>query len=783
MIKQASKWSILLLLLLTHTLHADQVAIDPNIGGGLPIIDPNANNCNTGNGNTPPANCNNNGSGSFPTFPTFPSQGNGSGLFPIFPGFPGNGGITINYSCPLVDQDSSADLLASLDTIEKAITETPACKSESTAGDLLQKHKDMKTAAEEIKKIWENPDGLWSDSKKAEDHLDTINVLNNQISTLMNGMQSISDSLNNNELINSSCGREMLSKKRVLHAVSDLVSQVSPFAVFAASASGTMSTTGPYLAGVVGIANVIKTLSRRNSPSAFNNEEYDQRQTLMKATCEYMRIYNQIKNVQNAQTARIANDKNKEGDISSQLNTEINQLNLQIEQSKKDYNTKVVGQNELLDAALSKNDDFLSKSREIRNILEGRLEVSKDLSNALSGVTSTVGTNIDGKCTVGIDLLEQKNEKPYSLDEVFKLIDELYANMVRPRKKPYALGRLITEFQTNLKNFETYGNNPDATISPWGGSSPCGDAVVQFSDSFKKVLAAIEVELNKSEELVSSIFKKNPRYSAWYKHYNALISQRDSRKKLLKILEEAPEQRISKAALSELVQRLDKLRNTLFGTNSNENFIAEKIENNLGINMDDYKDQSPLGAWLEYTLDLHGHEISMFNNAMHGLLKEVSEMRRKAESRSQRTPLINEWESAARKTELNLSFITTNIFPLNGKKFDTLESYLETVDESQQSDLREKYSILCDKIGSVWNHWMASQYHYDAMKNLCTVVTPYINENTGHRVLRMCGLRSLSSKERKSTINEIQQALDRKGFTHRADQVLGLMKELKCYLR
>lgn len=193
MIKQASKWSILLLLLLSHTLHADQVAIDPGIV--LPIIDPGANNCNTGNGNTPPANCNNNGSGSFPTFPTFPtfpSSGSGSGLFPIIT-YP-NGGITINYSCPLVDQDSSADLLASLDTIERAITVTSTCRGDSSMEELLQKQKDMRTAALEIKKIWENPDDLWDDNKTAEEHLNTINTFNSQISTrsttfLMNKLQ------------------------------------------------------------------------------------------------------------------------------------------------------------------------------------------------------------------------------------------------------------------------------------------------------------------------------------------------------------------------------------------------------------------------------------------------------------------------------------------------------------------------------------------------------------------------------------------------------------------
>lgn len=720
----------------------------------LPAIDESSTNANSsGNGNTP----RNNAGDNIIVRPQQPitSPGIGGGFNPILPwqpgrpGFPGSG-INLNYTCPLIDQEGTGDLIASLDVLAKAIPQTSSCREEANYDELAKKQLEMRKSANEIKSFWDNFDQLWTkvEGKTNEEYIQQINGFGKQVSSLMENVKYISESLGRNELLNSNCGKEMFSKGKTLNALSDLITQLNPYAVFAISAGVDISVIGPIIAGFSGLSSLVKTVSNMNKNNLFDMNQSENRLTVLKATCEYMRIDKKLRYVLLSYTGNGTNVNKL-----NQLNEVLNTKNDAINQLKKNFFNQKGGED--LSQILKVRKEFYG------NINMVREQLKKDWL-AYEEVESYVRENVkdeNGFCHLGRALFNRKkrNQFPYNIDsniEAFeKIVDSAEEDISYAAAKAQFLASKneLTEnsfsvsTETTIRNFPVYNRVPS-----------CGVETQNLIQHTKIFLQALETQVLKSEKSFEQMLRKYPIYRDWYTQDVVLSQERDQLQRTVQVITRTSAS-MTPAGQTEVIQRLDDLRHSLFGTNESFplNNLVFKV---FGFEILNVKNQSPFGGWFEHTDRLQAEAASVFIKSMENLSLEIKD---RVEQHRKKQNITARWvDKINSKKPFDLAQgISAKLYPRDHEK-----------------------KIICGKLEEVFLNWQKIRAHIDAMKNACSFIQDSVNASTGQGVTNYCAVPS-TNKESFKTLSRIQKIENDLGLLYipqSANIVVKKMKELSC---
>lgn len=643
-----------------------------------------------------------------PGWPVSPYPTNPSNPYPTYPGYPGNGIINLNYACPLVDQETNSDLLAALDVLERAIQTVPECRNDANLGSALKMQEQMRSSAIELRRIWND-----------QDHLnENLATFDSQLQTMVMGINFLSETLNNNSLINSRCGQEMMTAGTALMALSDLVTGVAPYALFAAAAASSMTVAVPYVLGVVGLSSVVKLVAQLSANKTLDMNRYEHRQTVLKATCEYNRVATKVRYLKLAQSGQV-----------DMLTREISQLNDAIF-----YDEQALGSS--LEEILKKRQAFYQKIDEMRAQMYTDIRSHNELRKYLSHVTDD-----SMACSLGMEIIEnhKKGKFPVTIDQNFKALLEIGIphNELTLKATSRQYDVAIAELESNVVNAGGYR------------MGYCGQVTHRFVNTLERILQTIEEELVAQEQLYEKKLSENPVYRNWYTRTSTLEKDRETLKRVVKTMEKAS-QDSSIMSKSELHQRMESLRNALFGSNGSWTWT-----------------KSPIESWLQHTYNMHSRAISLFKQSLSTLMDEVGEMRIK---HRKKMTYVDETFSVLPETflrelllidvkEENFQFIRPSRFPLGS---------------AQQE-------VMCQRLEENWLNWAAALDHLMAIKHLCANIRNFIDSKTSSGVLTVCGRQPIDgSEDRKSLIAETEDKLVTRGYKALAVTVSQKLTDLKC---
>lgn len=651
---------------------------------------------------TPVPTPNNPGPNPFPVPPFNPFPNNGGGSYG------GGGTITLNYTCPLVDQETNGDLLAALDMLERAIQITPECRDDASLTNLQKMQEQMRTSAIELRRIWNDPDRL-------NENLPSFET---QLQVMMLGINQLTETLNNNSLINSNCGREMMTTGKALLAVSDLVTGIAPYTLFAASAASSLSAAVPYVLGVVGVAGVIKMIGQLSANKMLDMNRYEHRQTVLKATCEYNRVATKVRYLKLAQSGQI-----------DMLTREINQISQSMF-----YDQQSLGGS--LDEILKGRQEFYRNIDEIRSQMVSDFRDLKELKKYLAKVNDDAMV-----CSLGMEIVEnhKKGKFPTTVDGNFKKLLEIGIphNELSLKATSRQYGVAIAELESNVSYVSGYR------------MGYCGQSTSRFINTVERILQTTEEELVVQENLFERKLSENPVYKNWYARTSTLEKDRETLKRVVKTMTKAS-QDSTVMSKTELHQRMESLRNALFGTSGAWTLT-----------------KSPIETWLKHTHNMHARAISAFNKSISTLMNEVATMRIK---QRKKMSYIDETVSILPETfvrelllidvkEENFNFINVRRFP---------------VGSSQQE-------VMCQRLEESWLNWAAALDHLMAMKHFCSNITSFIDSKTGSGVVEACGRRKIDGKEdNQALIATTERDLVKRGYQNLAVRVSKKLSELNC---
>jgi hypothetical protein len=505
--------------------------------------------------------------------------------------------------------------------------------------------------------------------------------------------------------------------------VSDLVTGIAPYALFAAAAASSLSVAVPYVLGVVGLSSIVKLVAQLSANKTFDMTRYEHRQTVLKATCEYNRVATKVRYLKLAQSGQI-----------EMLTREINQIN-----NIMFYNEQAVGAS--LDDILKGRQGFYAKIDEIRAQMYKDIRAHGDIKKYL------VRTPDEGMiCSLGMEIIENhRNGKfPSTISSNFKALLDVGVPhnelSLRATARQYDLA--IADLEANVTNASGYR------------VGYCGQITQRFINTIDRLLQVTEEELAIQEQLYETKLGENPAYKEWHARTSTLEKDRETLKRVVTTMQKAS-QDSSVMSKSELHQRMENLRNTLFGSDSYWLLSWNKPK-------------APVPGWLEHTFSMHSRAIGFFKASLSSLMDEVSGMR--IEQRKKITYVVDETFSILPETflrELLLIDIKEENFRfINARRFP--------VGSPQQE-------VMCQRLEESWLNWAAALDHLMAMKHFCANISNFIDSKTSSGVIDICGRRQLnSSEDPNSLLVKTEEKLQDRGYKHLALQVSQKMNELKC---
>jgi hypothetical protein len=456
-------------------------------------------------------------------------------------------------SCALIDQSGYQDLFSSVDALGRELQATPGCAANSDVKGMLSAQTQLQKSTEKLHAVAQDPAAAAS--------MDP-NALALQVNSALSSVNTIADSLRSNALLNSQCGKDMLSGGKVILALNDVISSLAPLALLAGTMTATLSTVIPYVVGVVGISSAVRILAKL-SENGLDMSRPEHRQLVLRNTCEYSKVHKRIRYLQLVQTGQV-----------------------EVLQAELDANSTALQKSLETRPALSKtvaaHDAQLKLFALARKGLVTDRQALKDLQAQLESLNADEQFECQfGRALAGGEL----SAFPFGIVTRLQL-----ASQGAETVQTVAIVNTHLEIENSVKRqFRT---------SPVQSLPSCAKLTKDWIKSLDRVMSATDLVVKARETKLLRELEKDPDYKEWH----ARMADVERERKIVgQIIEFMKSQSAENAAInrSELHQRIRDVRSALFGTSR---------VFNLG--------SSPVMSWLSHSVALHEQSLASFRSGV-----------------------------------------------------------------------------------------------------------------------------------------------------------------------
>lgn len=628
-------------------------------------------------------------------------------------------------SCPLTDTRMTSDVLTSIETLQRAIQGTPDCQSNLPS--LTSMTENLRNSTKSMTEIYENPELLLDSVTKGD--------FENNVRNMVGSLDQLTRSLDQNALLNPRCQSQLKSNGGFLVALSDVVTGVAPFAVFAAGTA--VKSAIPWVGGIIGVATLVKVLASMASEKSLQIERYDVRQTVLQQVCEYTKIQRRMNFLKKIYSGQ------------------IEEATIEIQFQKKFIET--MNTDPELDPLIAQRNKSLEKFLPLKKQLKKDYVAAKQLNDLLLR-SQADGTPV---CSMASELLNKMRDPvtyPGSAVLNAKRVNATTPVLDNPR------GRYLFATEENLRQaigqFREYKN--------FSQMEECSKFIISYSKNMREILQNTREQIAFRELSIDKSLSENPKYKKWLARFSKMQKEQDAYEKVLSFVREMNERECIPCR-SEAEVGSDQLKAGLFGRKSHLPFADSWAENPfIGFFAEPL---SPSAKWLVFFSDQLNYKSNLFLLQMKELRKAAYSITR---SGTGNFTLIHP-ETKKRRQMTSGERTRQEIFD-RGLSRDLSILDLKWVPEGSA---RQKY--FCHSLDQAFQNWSGSLYHLNNLRLFCDTVKEFLDQEVQRTVQNFClGQKNPDGKGSRTLVEEKEKMMKQVSFKQDALLVFQKMKELKC---
>ncbi|WP_253721016.1 hypothetical protein [Bdellovibrio bacteriovorus] len=666
----------------------------------VPKGNQNSNN-NNNNGNS------NGGSGSS----TRPPSSSSSNTRPTSTGTKmGAARVAEAYSCPLFDNRPHAELIAAIDSLNKEVKASPECTGSPSAQAIEKNGDQIKNSIASLQQIMAAQDAAMVNTAQ----------IDQSMTAALAAVGSLGDIINNNNFLNSKCGRQTMSTGKVLLAMNDVINGLAPYALFAVSMNAALAPALPFVIGGVVATSGISAIAKMIDANTLDMTNPDHRKAVLQNTCQYTKVAKKVRFMQLAQSGKISK-------ITQELEKEVDLY-------KKKFTTPTRELSQLL----------TYREAVMKNTSAIEAQIANDRADIMT-VDNQITQNPDNLmvCTLGNELVNWARDGKTFPASAFLNLEAATAQGDRGQK-------LQASTMRNLHNssMKRIADSASKVYDDEGALKACASASRSWMNGVRQAVSLTTSIIANSKVSLESELSRNSEYTQWKAQYTRIEVEKVTIKRVEKAMQELSKD-TSIIDRSELAQRMVNLKSGLFGSRSAWGFGAP-----------------PVQAWIDHTKSMHDQAISAFVTSMSAVRNgsySLTKSGRNQDIKSTpaggmyRDPKI-QVESA--KIAKELSNLNLTELPLGSREQELMCQYLE----------------------SAWLDWSAAIDHLGAVQFFCDMIDPVLDVKMDSAVLTSCrGNQQLNGTTfRKSTVLMAQDVLVRKGYKADAALIKQKLDALQC---
>lgn len=672
--------------------------------------------------------------GLFPTDPTVPpnKRGQGPNQRPNPPGGgnnnnPRNGNIqnprntparlTMNgakvapeFSCPLFDNRPHAELIAAIEALDKEVKASPECTDSPSAKALNDNGNTIRDSIATIRSIIESKDAAAINTTK----------IDQSMTAALGAVGNLGEILNNNNFLNSKCGRETMSSGKVLLALNDVINGLAPYALFAVSMNAAMAPALPFVAGGIVLTSGISAVAKMIDQNTLDMSNANHRKALLQNTCQFTKVAARVRFMQLAQSGKIET-------ITSELQQNIRLYNAQL-------NPKTIELANLLSYRANKTQSIVDIEEKYNS---NRTE--------LVAIQEQITQNPDDLmvCTVGNELVNWAQDGNTFPASVFSGLELATAQGDRSQKlQTVALKAMHLNALKRISELAPKSSEDEASLKA------CAQATRSWIAAINQAVTFTYNVTTQSRAELEAELMRNPEYQDWKARYNLVEVEKVTITRVEKAMQELAKDN-SIIDRSELAQRMVRLKSGLFGSRGSWGFGVP-----------------PVLAWINHTKRMHDQSAAAFTVDMEALRQSALSLTPAGRGEAIKFgpygqqqldhQMIDAGRAAAEKLE---SFNLTNL-PLESRA----------------------HELACQQLESAWLDWSSAVDHLGAIQFFCDLIDPVLDIKMDENLVKSCrgNIRLNGTVIAKSTVNEAAGVLVRKGYKDKAMLVSAKLKSLQC---
>lgn len=690
--------------------------------------------------------------------PSLPQcRGTGSIYVPPPPGTPGpvdaNGrpiiysatNVPAEYDCPLFENRPHEALNQAMDALSYAMASTPECSQQRSSIDAIHQNNNAIREAVKLLQTFMMTGGAVS-QPNTDPSLPPMpgqfpqpggatlspQQLEQSINAAIQATSNLGQIFGNNTLLQSRCGREIMSSGKVLIALNDIVNNLAPYALLAVAVNPALgmaakfAITGGSMA-TSAIASMVKMIDQGTVD--MNNPEH--RKAVLKNTCQFTNIARKVRFMQLAQSGQIHK-------ISEELDKKL----------------------AVYKKFLSRKSDDLSQILAYKESIEriaGRAEFQarKDFFelSALEGQIRESQNDPLYTCLIAQQMIRNSARQDIAVFPV--TIIENLRQAVELNREDQNSARIVSIRTLNdVSRKRIAALEPRVRKDDGAAIKMCADTTKSWINGLRQAIRLAQAMLNDERENVEKELSTNPEYTAWRDQYRRLQEEQGTVSRVARVMKELAKDN-SVIDRSELDQRITLLKRSLFGVSGSWR---------LG--------RSPIQEWLEHTLRLHGNRIS----SMH---QNIKQLQAAAFELSESGRIVNHPGSYRIPDPVYFEHLRRA-----GKVMANLDSI--TVDTIKPGT--RGHEIACQTFETAWLDWSASVDHLGATEFMCDMIDSHLDNKVEKALVSFCrGQLAFDGRQVvKSRIQDakarvaITKAISNKSYRDWAFLVSKKMNDLKC---
>ncbi|WP_253715833.1 hypothetical protein [Bdellovibrio bacteriovorus] len=682
----------------------------------MPSTGGNSDNNNGGNAN--------NGQGGDSTVKPIPgANGNKNNNNNTRPGTPvtinSNGKLSMNvakvsadYQCPVFENRPHAELISAIDLMIKEVTVVPECSGAPSAKTIEENGKTLKESLAAIQAVMQSQDAATVNPAQIEQTM----------TSALGAISNLGSVINNNEFLNSKCGRQSMSTGKVLLAVNDIINGFSPYALFAVSMNAALAPALPFVIGGVVASAGISAVAKMIDSKTLEMDIPEHRKAVLQNTCQYTKIAAKVRFMQLAQSGRIK--------------TITQELEKRIDLYKQDFGAPSNELRSLLNYRDSKSKYNLA--------IENQYKADR---NDLSSVETQMGKDSDDLmvCTLATELATWAKDGKTFPTSAFANLEAAASQSERAVKLQSASLKAL-----NLTSMKRITDASAKAYEDEASLKTCAQAGRSWIAGVRQAITMTYELTNKSRNELETELSSRPEYTRWKAQFNRIQTERVTISRVEKAMEELAKD-TSVIDRSELDQRMRILKSGLFGSRSAWGF-----------------GKPPVLAWINHTKKIHDQAVAALSTGMATLRDSAYTL-----TAMGRGGAVNFGTDGKMRIDYNIQYDSY-----------TASQNLATFNKSQLPVGSRENEIACQQLESAWLDWSASLDHLGAIQLFCNMIDPVLDPKMDSSVLEACrgNVELNGTVVSKSLVDGAVSKLVTKGFQKDAKLLNEKMEELECPL-